>query len=96
MSKKGTRMGESQTSDRRKAPRMLGTRDEEETNKRQGAAVNHDTTPETIEITLKGGVEAKLFLNRLRHREKYRWQTGSFIDVTKASGSRGNPQVQTV
>ena len=46
---------------------------------------NH--TPDNIEITLKGGAETKLFLNKLHLRGKYRWQTGSFIDRAKASTS---------
>ena len=43
--------------------------------------------PDNIEITLKGGAETKLFLNKLHLRGKYRWQTGSFIDRAKASTS---------
>ena len=49
------------------------------------------STLESIDITLKGGVETKLFLNRLHAREKFRWQTGSVCNLSKASGSGAKP-----
>ena len=60
----------------------------------EGASEEENTqTPlETIDITLKGGVEVKLYLNRLTARGKYRRQTGRYSDPTKASGSGANPE----
>ena len=69
-------------------------KEEEEKERTRGHAVEETPNPtlDNIEITLKGGVDTKLFLNRLHLRGKYRWQTGSFIDRAKASASGGNPK----
>jgi hypothetical protein len=50
------------------------------------------TLLESVDITLRGGVEVKLYLNRLSARGKFRWQTGRYTDPAKASGSENNPK----
>ena len=82
-----------ETVDRRKIPRMF-RKEEEEAELTSGHSGEETPNPtlENIEITLKGGVETKLFLNKLHLRGKYRWQTGSFVDRVKASASGGNPK----
>ena len=64
---------------RRKIPRMFQRSDDSEHTRGHMSDDTLSPTLESIDITLKGGVETKLFLNRLHTREKYRWQTGSVI-----------------
>ena len=54
----------------------------------------HLTPLETIDITLKGGVAVKLYLNKLTARGKYRWQTSRYNDPSKASGSGATPEAR--
>ena len=77
---------------RRKIPRMFQKHANREQGERASEEENTQTPLETIDITLKGGVEVKLYLNRLIARGTYRWQTGRYSDPTKASGSEANPQ----
>jgi hypothetical protein len=54
---------------RRKIPRMFQTHDESGHNREHTPEDTPNHTLESIDITLKGGVETKLFLNRLHTRE---------------------------
>ena len=73
---------------------MFQKHDESGHNREHTPEDTFNPTLESIDITLKGGVETKLFLNRLHTREKYRWQTGSVCDLSKASGSGSNPKTR--
>ena len=79
---------------RRKIPRMFLGKDSLEHGQGEAEEESPQTLLESIDITLRGGVEVKLYLNRLSARGKYRWQTGRYTDPTKASGSEANPQTR--
>ena len=49
---------------------------------------------ETIGVTLKGGVEVKLYLSNLAAKGKLRWQTVRYKDPSTASGGGVTPKTR--
>ena len=105
---KGAESHEEGTRDRlgrRKIPRMF----QNPTDKKQGDGASEEDTPqtprdadphftplETIDITLKGGVAVKLYLNKLKARGQVQMASGQIRRPREGQRQWGNPQSQAM